>query len=127
MPAPAAFVLVGAGAAGVHLVAAWGAVEILHATLAMANLAGFACAFAVSFAGQRRFTFRSHAPLARSLGRWLATAIAGFLLNQVLFLAIVARWPALPYLAVLAGVTLAVAVASFLLGRFWAFAGPVRT
>jgi putative flippase GtrA len=120
---PAAFLVVGAAAAGVHLLGVLGAVELAHLRPQHANVLAFACAFMVSHAGHRRFTFGAGASAGDSMVRWLVVSLAGLAVNQFLFVMALGIFPAVPYLALLAGVTALVALASFGLGKYWAFSG----
>nr|WP_260048752.1 GtrA family protein [Pseudoduganella aquatica] len=118
--------MVGAAAAGVHLLTVLGAVSLAQLRPQQANIAGFACAFLVSHAGQRKFTFGAGRSAGGSMLRWLAVSLAGFGANQFLFVAALKAFPAVPYLALLAAVTLLVALASFALGKYWAFSAARR-
>lgn len=87
----------------------------------LANALGFGLAFGCSFAGHRWLSFRgSRTPLGASLRRFVGTALAGFLLNELVFSALLrlAGWP--PMGAWLLA-QLAAALQTFVLGRFWAF------
>jgi putative flippase GtrA len=121
--------LVGGVAAGVHLLVVMLAVELRQVPPAYANVIAFAVAFLVSYAGHRRYTFGAGRgvadSIADSIGKWLAVSIAGFLLNQALYVAALRLFPAWPYVVLLAGVTGLVALCSFFLGKLWAFA-PVK-
>jgi putative flippase GtrA len=119
---PASFIAVGSSAAGVHLLVAWAIVESGWAAPAWANVSAFACAFMVSFLGHRRYTFGTAERLPANLAKWLAVSIAGFALNQTLYVAALHLFPQVFYLLLLFAVTAMIAVASYCLGRFWAFA-----
>jgi putative flippase GtrA len=123
---PHAFVLVGGVAAGVHLLVVMLAVELRHVPPAYANVIAFAVAFLVSYAGHRRYTFGAGRGVADSMGKWLAVSIAGFLLNQALYVAALRLFPDWSYLLLLAGVTVLVALCSFFLGKLWAFAPVIH-
>ena len=85
-----------------------------------ANLAAFAVAFWVSYAGHYWLSFQSRQAHAQALPRFLGVAIAGFLANQLLYAVLLglAQWP--PFLAL--GCTLVlVAAGTFLLSRRLAF------
>lgn len=115
------FGVAGGLAALVHLLMVVLLVERAGVSPLRANVAGFAVAFLVSYAGQRYFTFadanNSH---GQALPRHLAVAVAGWLLNQFLFALLLAT-TALPYPLALALVLVAVAGITFLLGRHWVF------
>ena len=114
------FGVVGASAAGVHtLVFAW----LQHAMWPeLANALGFGVAFGVSFYGHRYFSFSdTTTAVHQSLWRFLATALLGFVANEVSFIAMTRglEWPSLPAL----WLAMVIAAAqTFVLGRFWAFA-----
>jgi putative flippase GtrA len=113
------FLAVGASAALTHV--AVFALTQQRLLPELANAAGFAVAFVVSFFGHRRLSFRdAGTTLAQSLGRFALTALAGFAANEAVFALLlrVAGWPAL--LALLAALV-AAAGQTFLLSRFWAF------
>ncbi len=119
-----AFLIVGASAACVHEgvvigLVEWGGVQPLSA-----NVGGFLSAFSVSYAGHRRFTFESHLESGgggwRSLPKFFLVAFAAFLLNQLLFYALL-RWTALPYSVALFLVLMAVAAGTFFVSKWWAF------
>lgn len=117
-----AFLSVGAAAALVHLAVVYLLVEFAAWLPANANVAAFCVAFAVSYLGQRRFTFGAAAPWQSSVWRWGMVSVMGFALNQLLFTQALQRLPNQPYLLLLTMVTLLVAAISFLLGKVWAFA-----
>jgi len=115
------FVAVGTLAAGVH----WCVVVALVETLALAplaaNVGGWLVAFGVSFTGHHRLTFRDHAaPVARSALRFFAVSAAGFAVNEAMFAWLLGH-SGLPYALLLALVLVAVAAATYLLSRHWAF------
>lgn len=88
----------------------------------LANMAGFAVAFVLSFAGHRWLSFAgTSTPMAQSLRRFGITALAGFACNEAVFMLLfrLAGWPSL--LALSAAMVVA-AGQTFVLGRFWAFA-----
>jgi putative flippase GtrA len=113
------FLVVGASAAAVHM-----AVFMLTAPLMwpeLANAAGFAVAFVVSFAGHRFLSFAdAETSLWQSLRRFAATALAGFAANELMFIALLRGldWP--DWLALFVALVFASAQ-TFVLSRFWAF------
>ena len=113
------FVAVGSGAALTHLAVFAATQHLLWPELA--NASGFAAAFCVSFGGHRRLSFRdARTTVRQSLRRFGVTALAGFAVNEAVFVVLlrVAGWPALAAL----GAALVVAAGqTFLLSRFWAF------
>ena len=117
------FIAVGCTAAAVHFSMVLLLVSQFHAAPLVANVAGWLVAFAVSFVGQWRFTFRtSAAPGWRSLRRFLAVSVGGFAANELAFAALL-HWSRLPYQVLLAIVLLSVALATYLLSAGWAFQG----
>ncbi len=87
----------------------------------LANALGFCVAFFVSFAGHRRLSFKdAGTSVSTSLGRFAATALAGFVSNEIIFMLLLRAlgWPALP--ALFAALVFA-AGQTFVLSRFWAF------
>jgi putative flippase GtrA len=115
------FVVVGCVAAAVHFGTVVLLVETAGAAPLLANVLGWLLAFAVSFTGQSRLTFRSHGtPWRVALPRFFALSLAGFVLNETGY-ALLLRWTDLPYDLALACVLLAVAVMTYLLGSSWAF------
>ena len=116
------FVLVGASAALTHM-AVFTVVLILIPTLwpEIANVAGFLVAFLVSFVGHRRLSFQdAGTSLMQSFLRFAATAVAGFVTNETVFI-LLFRLLGLPtWVALISGIVVS-AVQTFVLSRFWAF------
>ncbi len=116
------FLLVGASAALTHM-AVFALVLHLLPPLwpELANLAGFLVAFLVSFVGHRRLSFQdADTGLMQSFLRFAATAVAGFVTNEAVFIALF-RVLALPtWLALMGGIVLS-ALQTFALSRYWAF------
>lgn len=117
------FIVVGAAAAAVHLSVVWLLVHFWAAPPLAANPLGFFIAFWVSFFGHRHGSFRDDEPheLARTLPRFALVAVAGFLLNEALYAALLA-WAPLPYAVALFLVIGLVAVLTYLSSKYWAFA-----
>ena len=116
------FVLVGASAAVTHM-AVFTLVLLLVPTLwpEIANVAGFLVAFFVSFVGHRRLSFQdASTSLKQSFLRFAATAVAGFVTNEAVFI-LLFRLLGLPtWVALISGIVVS-AVQTFVLSRFWAF------
>jgi len=113
------FVAVGAAAALTHA-AVFGLTKPL-VWPELANALGFGVAFFVSFTGHRRLSFRdAGTSVSQSLVRFAATALAGFAVNEAVFVLLlrVLHWPSWPALI---GALLVAAGQTFLLSRFWAF------
>ena len=113
------FVVVGAAAAATHWVCAVAAMHWLPPL--WANVAGFCCAFPVSFAGHFHWSFRGRgARWSRALPRFLAVALSSFAANELLYAALLRGLPWPPE-ASLVLTLLVVALSTFLLSRGWAF------
>jgi putative flippase GtrA len=113
------FLVVGASAAAVHMAVFMLAAPFMWPELA--NAAGFAVAFVVSFAGHRFLSFTdAETTLGQSLRRFAATALAGFAANELMFIALLRGlgWP--DWLALFIALVFASAQ-TFVLSRFWAF------
>ena len=115
------FTIIGAIAALVHYVVAVGLETGIITPPATANIAGFICAFPVSYFGHRLLSFADHNTRhAQALPRFLMVACGGFLANQTLVL-LGLRFTTLPFWLVLGVVMVIVAASTYLLSRFWAF------
>ena len=116
------FVLVGASAALTHM-AVFTLVLLLVPTLwpEIANVPGFLVAFLVSFIGHRRLSFQdAGTSLLQSFMRFAATAVAGFVTNEAVFIALFRFFGFPTWLALIGGIVVS-AVQTFVLSRFWAF------
>jgi putative flippase GtrA len=116
------FLLVGASAALTHM-AVFALVLLLVPTLwpEIANVAGFLVAFLVSFVGHRRLSFQdASTSLMQSFLRFAATAVAGFMTNEAVFILLFRVWAFPAWAALMGGIVLA-AVLTFVLSRYWAF------
>jgi putative flippase GtrA len=116
------FVLVGASAALTHM-AVFTLVLLLVPTLwpELVNVAGFLVAFLVSFVGHRRLSFQdADTSLLQSFVRFAATAVAGFVTNEAVFIALFRVFGLPTWLALIGGIVVS-AVQTFVLSRFWAF------
>lgn len=117
----ATFVAVGASAAAVHLGVVIAIVETWQLAPLLANGIGWIVALFVSFGGHYRLTFRdAGAPLLQSARRFVAVSAAGFATNEIAY-ALLLRQALVRYDVALAIVLVAVAVATYLLSRRWAF------
>ncbi len=120
------FIVVGCLAATVHFGVVVGLVHGLAIAPLAANVAGWLVAFGVSFSGHFHLTFRAlRAPLVRSAWRFFMVSALGFAANELTYAAML-HWTGLHYALTLAIVLVAVAVATFLLSRHWAFLGTPR-
>jgi putative flippase GtrA len=113
------FLLVGTSAALTHMaVFAWVSPFILPE---LANAVGFCVAFVMSFIGHRRLSFQdADTTLWQSLRRFGATALAGFVSNELMFMLLLRMfgWPNLWALFV---ALVFASAQTFVLSRFWAF------
>ena len=113
------FLVVGGTAATVHM-----AVFLLTAPYLwpeVANASGFCVAFVVSFAGHRFLSFSdADTSLWQSFRRFAATALAGFVANELMFIALLRGLDLPDWLALFLALVFASAQ-TFLLSRFWAF------
>lgn len=113
------FLVVGSAAAATHM----GVFELTKAHLwpELANAVGFGVAFVVSFAGHRRLSFQDAGTgFWQSLRRFAATALAGFVANELMFVALLRGLNLPDWLALFFALVFASAQ-TFLLSRFWAF------
>ena len=115
------FVLVGTGAAGVHLLTVIASVRWGGWSPALANVVGWLLAFVCSFLGHHHATFRdAKAPMAQAARRFFIVSALGFSVNEAAYVLLL-RFSGLRYDVALVLVLLAVAVMTYLLGRSWAF------
>ena len=113
------FLAVGAGASLTHMLV----FALLEHRLwpEAANACGFAVGFFVSFFGHRLLSFAdTSTSVGTSFMRFLATALAGFATNELVFILLLRAfgWPSL---VALFFALAAAAGQTFVLGRFWAF------
>ena len=121
LPQPLQFACVGGCAAATHLGAVALLVHFLQMQPLVANVLAFLVAFVVSYHGHALLTFsRTGARGWRVAARYFAVASLSFVGNELLYAAAL-RWLAWHYLASLAAVLLLVALATFVLSKFWAF------
>lgn len=120
----AAFIAVGTTAAAVHFLVVWLLVQLTPLSPAWANVPAFWIAFAVSYSGHNFFTFAGRSgSRQRSILRWMAVSIGGFLLNQLLYVSALRLLAEIHYLILLFIVTGMVTLVTFFLGKYWAFTG----
>ena len=131
------FTIVGATAALVHFVMLVLLVNVLSLSPAWANCGAFLVAFLVSFSGHFYLTFQysstsiseqsdsklppSSASALQKLAKWFLSSVAGFLLNQGLFVLGLTWIGDRYYVIIWFVVTALVTVMTFLLGKLWAF------
>lgn len=122
LPQGLQFIAVGSAAAATHLLVVALLVQGLGLQPLVANVLAFALAFGVSYSGHAALTFAAQqSPTRQSLPRFLCVAVSAFALNECLYyLALrVLHWH---YLWALLVVLVAVAIATFVAAKFWAFA-----
>jgi putative flippase GtrA len=116
------FLFVGGCAAATHYFVTLGVDWATDITPAWSNLIGFLCAFPVSYSGHRRWSFAgTQAPHRKALPKLLAVSCTAFIGNQIMLAALL-RWTPLPLWIALGIVLVFVAMSTFILGRYWAFA-----
>lgn len=87
----------------------------------LANALGFVIAFFVSFTGHRLLSFKdAGTSVATSFKRFMVTAVAGFICNELVFVLLL-RGLGLPSLLALFTALVFAAGQTFALSRFWAF------
>jgi putative flippase GtrA len=115
------FGIIGILAAIVHYFCVILIVESSSISPLLANIGGFAIAFWVSFYGHYQWSFKHNkTSKSKALPRFLATAIWGFFLNEVL-LYVMLRQLKLTYTTALGIAIILVATSTFFLSKFWAF------
>lgn len=116
------FLGVGGLAGLIHYVTTLGLNSYASIPPGPANIAGFLCAFPVSYYGHRSLSFAATGvPHRRALPRLFAVSCLAFVANQTLLLSILS-FTQLPLYVALAVVLLVVSVSTFLLSRGWVFA-----
>lgn len=116
------FGAVGLTAMAVHLASVALVLVPLGLSPLVANVIAFLIAFQVSHAGHRRFTFSHHdAPASQSRWRFFAVACASFLVNELMYAALL-RFTTLDYRVALFIVLVLVAALTYVSSRTWAFA-----
>lgn len=131
------FTIVGATAAFVHFIMLIVLVNLLALSPAWANCGAFLIAFLVSFSGHFYLTFQHPSAVTseqrnstlpqpsvsalQKLGKWFISSVAGFMLNQALFILGLAWIGDRYYVIIWFIVTVLVTVMTFLLGKLWAF------
>ncbi len=114
------FGLVGGGATATHFLVALGLAELAGLPLHVANCMGFATAFGVSVLGHHYWTFQSSHSLWRTLPRFGAVAVTGFVASNVFLTATIVLGLGNDTVKI-AIAALIVPALSYVLSRFWAF------
>lgn len=113
------FLAVGGAAALTHMAVFAAAQHAMWPELA--NALGFVIAFFVSFGGHRWLSFSDAVTtVGTSFQRFIITALAGFVTNEVIFVVLL-RWLGMPSLLALFVALVFAAGQTFVLSRFWAF------
>jgi putative flippase GtrA len=117
-----AFLAVGLGALTTHWLVLVMFVSVGGLDPLVANVFGFAVAFNVSYFGHRNLTFAAHDRAHRhTLPRFATVALSIFMLNETLYWFLL-TFSSLRYDIAHLLVLGAVAVITYLLSKFWAFA-----
>jgi putative flippase GtrA len=114
------FAIVGIGATLTHMLAALALLHFLKVSPLTGNFIGFLVAFVVSFTGHYFWTFSRPGKHRRALLRFFVTALAGFLINTMVLVALLADGRISETLSLAFAIAVIPAV-TFLIGRFWAF------
>lgn len=116
------FIAVGVSALLVHWLVVIALVPLAGLHPLIANVIAFLVAFNVSYFGHRHLTFRaSDRSHRQTLPRFAAVATSSFLVNEAMYWALLTLTPMRYDIAMLL-VLGTVAVLTYLLGKFWAFA-----
>lgn len=108
-------------AAATHWVVAVAIVQSMQINPLWANLIGWLVAFGVSFSGHYHLTFRyQRAGVAQAIRRFFVISACGFLINEISYAVLLAN-TSIRYDALLMGILIAVAGATFIASRFWGF------
>ena len=116
------FVRVGLAATALHYAVLVGTVQGLGTAPVPSALLGYCCGGVLSYALNRRHTFRSDRPHGEAVWRFAMVAFVGFLLTFLLMALLVDRWR-VPYLLAQVLTTGLVMFWTFAANRFWTFAG----
>lgn len=115
------FGIVGLTATLVHGLTLYCWVELLGVGPVMANSLAFAVAFIVSYLGHYHWTFEASCGHGRSVMKFLATAIAGFLANVAIMSLVTARL-GLHYWFGFALIVATIPLLTYAVSRTWVFA-----
>jgi len=114
------FGVVGGAATATHFLVALGLAASGSVPLLVANALAFLTAFGVSLFGHHYWTFRSPHPLLRTLPRFGATALGGFLASTLLLSGAIAAGIGGDVIK-LTMASLIVPAVTYVLSRCWAF------
>lgn len=118
----AAFGMVGACATLIHVAIAWLLIEQAALNGLLANACGAAGAFMVSYLGNARITFASERGLWDGGLRYGVVTLVSLVLSSAILM--LTQSNGLPTSAYALIVVLTVPPTTFMLAKFWAFAGP---
>ena len=118
------FVMVGGFATGVHYALMSLLIWLVDCPLVLASGIGFAVSAVANYALNARLTFRSRESHAKTLPRFVVTALLGLVINTVLlaFLASLGMHPAPAQLLT----TLGVLLWNYTINALWTFKNPTR-
>jgi putative flippase GtrA len=115
------FIGVGCAAAATHWAVAVMLVRALGMAPLAANVGGWLAAFAVSFSGHYHVTFRhARASWTVAVRRYFLVSALGFLVNESAY-AWLLHATSIRYDVLLAGILVALAAATYIASRLWAF------
>lgn len=124
------FFIVGSLTALVHFLSLIFFVQILDIHPNFANFFAFLIAFVFGFTGHFNFTFRSQSQKSEwklKLGKWFASSVFGFALNQAMFASGIYLLGEKYYIFIWIVATALVTVCTFLLAKFWAFQAKINS
>ncbi len=116
------FVKIGLAATAVHYAVLVGTVQLLGTSPVPSALLGYCCGGFLSYALNRRHTFRSARPHGEAVWRFALVAGVGFVLTFLLMGLLVDRWR-IAYLLAQVATTGVVMFWTFAANRLWTFAG----
>jgi putative flippase GtrA len=114
------FASVGLVATLVHLAVSGATLGLAAVSAQVANGAGFAVAFCVSYLGHYHFTFRSDRAHRTSLSRFALVAVTGYAMSA-LALAALGAVPGLPELARLVLAIGVIPILNYVVSRVWVY------
>jgi putative flippase GtrA len=125
VPRYARFVVVGGAAGATHFMTAIAIASLAHWPPQWANVAGYVLALLTSYLGQALWTFSWRELSLANFARFAATSLGGFLLNALMYAALL-HWTTLDYRVALLLVIGTVAIVTFLGMNHWVFSAERR-